>query len=113
MTPYKYRVICPFRIHRLRRAVLHPNLVLSPESKDSSPPQDEKVDIDAMIKQFAREDGTSVSNREGAFAEGVLNNLADIDDAECPICLDVMQSPMIIPACMHQWYDGCPSIYSY
>lgn len=80
--------------------------MLSPKSEDSPPPQDEKLDVDAMIKQFAQ-DGTSVSNREGTFAEGVLNNLADIDDAECPICLDVMQSPMIIPACMHQWYDGC------
>ena len=70
------------------------------------------VDIDAMIKQFAREDCTSVSNRDGAFAEGVLNNLAD-NDTECPICLDVMQSPMIIPACMHQWYDGWALIYSF
>lgn len=89
----------------MRRAVLHPNLVLSPESENSSPPQDGKVDIDTMIKQFAQ-DGTSDSNRENTFAEGVLNNLADVDDAECPICLDVMQSPMIIPTCMHQWYDG-------
>lgn len=85
--------------------------MLSPESEDSSPPQDGKVDIDAMIKQFAREDGVADSNREHIFAEGVLNNLADVDDAECPICLDVMESPMIIPACMHQCCKDCIVCY--
>ena len=76
--------------------------MLSSDDKiDSS--DDGKVDINTMIKQFA----TNQNALEGggnAFAEGVLANLGDIESSEeCPICLDVMQSPMIIPVCMHKW----------
>jgi hypothetical protein len=57
-----------------------------------------------MIKQFTSEETSSEGGGSNTFAEGVLANLGDSDSiGECPICLDMMQSPMIIPACMHQW----------
>lgn len=24
--------------------------------------------------------------------------------SECPLCLDMMEAPVLIPPCMHQWY---------
>jgi DNA repair protein RAD5 len=58
------------------------------------------VDIDAMVKRFSENDDGQDNN---VFAEGILANLGEDSHAECPICLDVMQQPMIIPTCMHQW----------
>lgn len=100
--------------HRLRRAVLHPSLVL----KDSTTKQSANgsfVDVEDMIKTFvdanadanaaaakAESEDTKI-NGTNAFAEDVLNNLAQEVDDECPICMDVQQSPMIIPGCLHQW----------
>ena len=39
-----------------------------------------------------------------AYAEDVLAHLDQEDAQECPICMDVMQSPVLIPGCMHQWF---------
>ena len=88
---------------RLRRAVLHPNLVLSNVEYLSPPTDAEEVDIQTLIGRFsAGEDETGNGN---VFAEGVLHSLDAQDEAgECPICLDVMDTPMIIPVCMHQWF---------
>lgn len=88
----------------MRRAVLHPNLVLSdPDGtlkKGTS--KDEAIDVDDLIKKFSSENDDGVN--ANSFAEDVLSNLAQEDSkAECPICLDVMDSPMVIPQCMHQW----------
>jgi DNA repair protein RAD5 len=59
------------------------------------------VDIDAMIKDFSDEE--QAEHGKNLFAQGILANLGDDEGTECPICLDVMEQPMIIPACMHQW----------
>lgn len=53
-----------------------------------------------MIKKFAENEAQS-----NVFAESVL---ADLDDqaegaSECPICLDVMEIPTIVPECLHRW----------
>jgi len=97
---------------RLRRAVLHPSLVLSSEYESSPPSGDGEVDINSMIRRFSKEEDTSDGSGSNAFAEGVLANLSDMDsNGECPICLDVMQSPMIIPACMHQCCKDCIVCY--
>ena len=89
---------------RLRRAVLHPHLVLSADDERAlSPAGDGVVDVDDLIQRFAE----SESNGDGSkntFAEEVLANLKDTEASECPICFDVMETPMIIPECMHQWY---------
>ena len=65
------------------------------------------VDIDAMIKNFTSANG---DNGEGPssgpsqlYATEVLKNIGQDEAAECPICFDVMQYPMIIPGCLHQW----------
>lgn len=83
---------------RLRRAVLHPHLVLSAEDTAeaaSTSNKDEKViDVDAI------EEDTSAQNN---YAGEVLKNLVESDDDECPLCLDIMETPMIIPPCMHKW----------
>ena len=84
--------------------MLHPNLVLSdPDGlKKAGSSKAEAIDVDDLIKKFSNEDDGSGANN--SFAEDVLSNLAQEDSkAECPICLDVMDSPMVIPQCMHQW----------
>lgn len=53
-----------------------------------------------MIRRFAAD---SQDGNKNSFAEDVLANLADAEVSECPICLDAMEVPMIIPECMHQW----------
>lgn len=86
---------------RLRRAVLHPNLVLTSDDKRAlSPNGDGAVDVNDMIQRFAAD---SEAGNKNSFAEEVLANLADAEVSECPICLDAMEIPMIIPECMHQW----------
>jgi DNA repair protein RAD5 len=81
--------------------VLHPSLVLPPQ-KDSDNPSDTcAVDIDTLIKQFS--DGEVSDGSRNVFAETVLVNLGEDDGLECPICFDVMQTPMILPECLHQW----------
>ncbi|KAF7310688.1 DNA repair protein [Mycena chlorophos] len=93
---------------RLRRAVLHPNLVLSNKDNPIKQTQgDETVDVNELIKRFANDDA-SVDGGANVFAQKVLENLdIEEDDAECPVCLDVMQSPMVIPDCMHRCCKDC------
>lgn len=102
-SPYMIQERIYDAILRLRRAVLHPNLVLSnPDGlKKAGSSKDEAIDVDELIRKFSNEDEGDNNN----FAEDVLSNLAQEDSkAECPICLDVMDMPMVIPQCMHQWY---------
>ncbi|KZT73229.1 hypothetical protein DAEQUDRAFT_721807 [Daedalea quercina L-15889] len=90
---------------RLRRAVLHPNLVLSTEDEGVQATSKGAVDVDALIKQF--EEGNDATGDHKTFAEEVLANLEGEDEKECPICFDVMDSPTIIPSCMHQSCKDC------
>lgn len=90
---------------RLRRAVLHPSLVLTntEESQTRTTSDDEDMDVQTLIQKFS--EGEENAGSGSAFVEGVLQNLSNEDEmGECPICLDVMDSPMIIPVCLHQWY---------
>lgn len=80
--------------------MLHPNLVISAR-EESVDRNGEGVDVEALIKRF--EEGDTSSEDTNVFAEQVLANLAQKDDAECPICFDVMDIPVLIPVCMHQW----------
>jgi len=96
---------CPLIFRSLRRAVLHPDLVMTQDDQGAMKPnpQDSAIDVDMLMSDIAKD-----SNCEGApknaFAESVLANLAAPSDVECPICLDVAEAPLIIPPCMHQWY---------
>ncbi|KIJ66394.1 hypothetical protein HYDPIDRAFT_109414 [Hydnomerulius pinastri MD-312] len=95
---------------RLRRAVLHPDLVVDLENdqdtKQSTDSKDGVIDVDALMTDISEghpSDGTSKT----AFAASVLANLSTAEAEECPICLDVMQNPTIIPLCMHQCCKDC------
>ncbi|TFK41996.1 DNA repair protein RAD5 [Crucibulum laeve] len=91
---------------RLRRAVLHPNLVLTADDERAlSPSGDGIVDVNDLIKRFVQDEGSEGSSN--TFAETVLANLADDDTAECPICMDVMDTPTVVPNCMHQCCKDC------
>lgn len=61
---------------------------------------DGTVDKDELVQKLTEDE----SKAKNAFAEKVLAGLADEDEAECPICFDVMDVPTIIPVCMHKWY---------
>lgn len=88
----------------LRRAVLHPNLVLTADDERAlSPAGDGKVDVNELIKQFVQDESSS-SGSPNTFAENALVNIAHDDAMECPICFDVIDSPMVVPNCMHQLY---------
>ncbi len=91
---------------RLRRAVLHPSLAISNTGAVAGPIDSEEMDVQSLIQKFsAGEDSAGTGN---IFAEGVLHSLNNQEDMEeCPICLDVMESPMIIPVCLHQWSVQC------
>ncbi|KAI0347968.1 hypothetical protein BDW22DRAFT_1319252 [Trametopsis cervina] len=91
---------------RLRRAVLHPSLVISGAATGKRiSTGDSAIDVDAMIQEFAQ--GENASNTGSTFVEDMLNNLSGDDNAECPICLDIMQVPMVIPGCLHQCCKDC------
>ncbi|KAJ6541849.1 SNF2 family N-terminal domain-containing protein [Mycena capillaripes] len=97
---------------RLRRAVLHPNLVLSSDDERSLPKDGEgTVDVNELIKRFANDEDTGEGS-SNVFAQNALKDLQlDEADAECPMCMDVMQSPMIIPECMHRCCKDCIVTY--
>ncbi|EIN13831.1 DNA repair protein RAD5 [Punctularia strigosozonata HHB-11173 SS5] len=82
---------------RLRRAVLHPSLVLSQENDNQTRDQD-LIDADSMIRQFAE-------NNDTTYAESVLDDIKG--ETECPICLDFVEAPMLIPSCMHRCCKDC------
>ncbi|KAH9929764.1 SNF2 family N-terminal domain-containing protein [Fomitopsis serialis] len=90
---------------RLRRAVLHPNLVLSSDNEGIKASSAGAVDVDALIKQF--DEGNNSPSDNKVFAEGVLANLEGEEERECPICFDVMDTPTIIPNCLHQSCKDC------
>lgn len=105
--------------NRLRRAVLHPSLVLSDDDEENQPTATGPVDVDSMIEKFTQSTSDSKGDEStptapgNAFAEGVLNNLSNKnEEAECPLCMDVMDHPMMFPECMHQWSGHSESLLS-
>lgn len=86
--------------------MLHPSLVLTPDDERAlSPVGDGTIDVNDLIRRFADTEKAEEGGDKSTFAEEVLAKLANTDTEaeECPICLDVMETPMIIPGCMHQW----------
>lgn len=88
----------------MRRAVLHPSLVLSTSDNENSKVATTNgvVNVEDLVKRFVT--GDQLDEEMPAFVEKVLSNLAADDCAECPICLDTMQAAVILPECLHQWY---------
>ena len=86
----------------LRRAVLHPDLVVDPQDQVNEPPPSLKcIEIDSLIHDVGERQTSDASNT--SFAKNVLANLATPEADECPICLDVMETVVIIPQCLHRW----------
>lgn len=57
-------------------------------------------------------DGVTVSKTNAAFVEETLKSLDAGSGSqggegegrdECPLCLDMMETPVLIPPCMHKW----------
>lgn len=101
---------------RLRRAVLHPSLIQRKGPLADDDDDDDNVvevdaegngpvDIDAMIAQFGLGADAEDQNPSGSdnkkFAAGVLKDLKKVQDQECPLCLDTVQDPVLIPECHH------------
>lgn len=104
---------------RLRRAVLHPHLVMTQEEleelEDSLDSTDKTVKLEDLVKYES--DGATVSKTNAAFVEETLKSLStkfknQCDEGEggdeCPLCLDVMETPVLIPPCMHKWCVNGP-----
>lgn len=90
------------QLSSLRRAVLHPDLVVDPKDQENEPPSGSKrIEIDTFIHDVAEQQTPDAPNT--SFAKNVLSNLATPETDECPICLDVMETAVIIPQCLHRW----------
>ncbi|KAF9270757.1 DNA repair protein RAD5 [Marasmius fiardii PR-910] len=99
-------------IMKLRRAVLHPSLVLEEEGgRALSPTGDGTVDVNELIKKFSEDQGNGDDETSHVFAETILANLHEDETVECPICLDVMDTPMVVPECMHRCCKDCILMY--
>lgn len=86
----------------LRRAVLHPDLVVDTKDQMNEFPSGSKcIEMDTLIHDVVEQQTSDASNI--SFAKNVLSNLAASETDECPICLDVMEAAVIIPQCLHRW----------
>jgi len=80
------------------------------ELEDSSTSNDGTVKLEDLVKH--EPDGVTVSTINTAFVEETLKSLhagsGTLGDEgetrdECPLCLDMMETPVLIPPCMHRW----------
>ncbi|KAG2022727.1 DNA repair protein RAD5 [Coprinopsis cinerea AmutBmut pab1-1] len=94
---------------KLRRAVLHPKLVITQDVERAlSPDGDGAVDVNDLLSRFADAGSSSGSaSPNTAFAEQVLANLSKEEVTECPICFGEVEYPMFVPDCMHQFCKEC------
>jgi DNA repair protein RAD5 len=65
--------------------------------------QDADISVNNIIKQWAEREENGGTGNE-SYAQKVLNNLETSGAEECPICMDIMEEPMLLPACAHFWY---------
>lgn len=59
----------------------------------------EALDVDEMINRFMSSEAQVEENN--TFAVEALKGLKSIESQECPICLDTIQDPVLIPECHH------------
>ena len=79
------------------------------ELEGNSPQGTGIIDVDAIMSG-SQESPSSGDN--SAYIKETLESLsspkegqdASEDMSECPICLDVMDRPMLLPGCLHKWY---------
>jgi len=80
------------------------------ELENSLISDDGAIKLEDLVKHES--DGIIVSKTNTVFAEETLKSLhagsgtqGDEGEArdECPLCLDMMETPVLIPPCMHKW----------
>lgn len=96
---------------KLRQAVLHPSLIrrrlrTDEETEDDVMETDaqgdgKNIDVDALINEFSLGVDREEVQESKAFAIGVLKDLGSIETQECPLCLDTVQDPVLVPECHH------------
>ncbi|KZT62310.1 hypothetical protein CALCODRAFT_426276 [Calocera cornea HHB12733] len=97
---------------RLRQAVLHPALI---GGRKQELDIEADLDVNNLIAQFTKgnQEGDESTTNGDAFAKNVLDDLIaaqndeDGSSEECPICLEIMDPPMIVPNCMHRTCRDC------
>ncbi|KAG8950664.1 DNA helicase rad5 [Tulasnella sp. 424] len=103
---------------KLRRAVLHPSLIRSrrllteDESEDEVMETDaqgkgKNINVDALIDQFSGAADGEETPESKTFAVEVLKDLKSIETQECPLCLDTVQEPVLVPDCHHTMCKEC------
>jgi len=80
------------------------------ELEDSFTSNDGTVKLEDLVKRES--DGVTVSKSNTTFVEETLKSLhagsgTQGDEGEtkdeCPLCLDMMETPVLVPPCMHKW----------
>lgn len=80
------------------------------EFETSSTSADGAVKLEDLVKHES--DSATTSKTNAAFVEETLRSLnarsgtqGDEGEArdECPLCLDMIETPVLIPPCMHKW----------
>ena len=87
--------------------MLHPSLIAKTGAEnqgDDQASQDAEIDLQSLIAQFTTGETGAVDEVQASFASKVLNGLQVEDDQECPICMEVMDPPVLAPKCMHKAY---------
>ncbi|KIO28801.1 hypothetical protein M407DRAFT_229387 [Tulasnella calospora MUT 4182] len=102
---------------KLRQAVLHPSLIrrrlLTDEeieddvTKTNAQGDEKTIDVDALINQFSLGADREEVQESKTFAIGVLKDLESVETQECPLCLDTVQDPVLIPECHHALCKEC------
>ena len=85
------------------------------ELENSSASADGAVKLEDLVKHES--DSTTTSKSNATFVEETLRSLnagsgtqggeGETRD-ECPLCLDIMETPVLIPPCMHKWCVNGP-----
>lgn len=58
------------------------------------------IEVNDLMQRLIGEEGED--QKPNVFAENFLENLAKAEVEECPICFSEMETPIVIPECMHQ-----------
>jgi len=79
---------------------------MAQELENSSTSAGGTVKLEDLVKHES--DGFTVSKANTAFVEETLKSLNagsenQGEGGECPLCLDMMETPVLIPPCMHKW----------
>ncbi|KAF5323584.1 hypothetical protein D9611_005558 [Ephemerocybe angulata] len=91
---------------KLRRAVLHPKLVITEDDQRAlSPSKDEVIEVDDFLQKLV--DNEDPDTKPNVFAENFMEKLIKEEVEECPICFSEMENGVVVPDCVHQFCKDC------